>query len=799
MRRTALCALLTALSFGCGNGANSVVANDASNDLAVQDIPQQPPQDLPPPQDTPPAPDAPDDVTDVADASDVTDATDALPPGICATNADCATSADGPVCDPASRRCVACTEADNRCAAGSYCETLTHRCLPGCSDDRACMAVASDAGTDGGPAPAYRCDTAARRCVECVTDAHCGAGSLCVANVCVPGCNDGHACPTGQTCCANACVDTRSSTASCGACNARCEPANAAPACRNGVCAVGMCLGSFGDCDNSTANGCETDTQTTVSHCGGCGMACATRPNSTVTCAAGRCAYACNTGFSDCDGDPSNGCEVDTRTSTSHCGACGRACTPPNGTAACMAGVCAIARCDTNFGDCDGNASNGCETDTRTSVSNCGACGTACVPRPNAVPVCALSRCALVCVSGFQDCDGDATNGCEVDIRTSATNCGGCGRACAVAGGEGRCVAGACSVATCAAGRADCDMSAANGCETDVAGNTANCGGCGVTCATRANAGTVCTSGACGFTCAANFGDCDMSATTGCETDTRTSTAHCGACGRACPTRANAASTCAAGTCGFTCNAGFADCDGDASNGCEVDTRTSLGNCGACGRACAPANATGVCIAGSCVVESCAANRANCDGNSANGCEVDLRTSAANCGTCGRACASGQSCYAALCSATCSDPTPIDFSVAGCTNVAPAGIASSQSNYTSGSTANFANDGNRCTGWNAGTYAPRWWMVDLRAVTDVRGVTLVPGMSPTTASVVHVLEASNDGSSWRTIRTVSQVMTSGQNYPIDFGTVQSLRYLRVTSTSSPSWISWVDVGVFRCP
>ncbi len=47
---------------------------------------------------------------------------------------------------------------------------------------------------------------------------------------------------------------------------------------------------------------------------------------------------------------------------------------------------------------------------------------------------------------------------------------------------------------------------------------------------------------------------------------------------------ANAAATCATGACALgACTAGFADCDGDSTNGCEVNTDTDNANCGACG------------------------------------------------------------------------------------------------------------------------------------------------------------------------------------------------------------------------
>jgi hypothetical protein len=39
--------------------------------------------------------------------------------------------------------------------------------------------------------------------------------------------------------------------------------------------------------------------------------------------------------------------------------------------------------------------------------------------------------------------------------------------------------------------------------------------------------------------------------------------------------------------CGFACSAGFSDCNGLGSDGCEVNTKSDKNNCGACGKACA--------------------------------------------------------------------------------------------------------------------------------------------------------------------------------------------------------------------
>ncbi|MFO0560348.1 MAG: hypothetical protein U0269_20190 [Polyangiales bacterium] len=89
-----------------------------------------------------------------------------------------------------------------------------------------------------------------------------------------------------------------------------------------------------------------------------------------------------------------------------------------------------------------------------------------------------------------------------------------------------------------------------------------------------------------------------MSAANGCEVNTGSSAANCGACGMVCASGANATATCASGVCRLTCNAGFANCDSNVANGCEVNTNTSAVHCGMCGRACA-AGAT--CTAGTCV------------------------------------------------------------------------------------------------------------------------------------------------------------------------------------------------------
>jgi hypothetical protein len=150
--------------------------------------------------------------------------------------------------------------------------------------------------------------------------------------------------------------------------------------------------------------------------------------------------------------------------------------------------------------------------------------------------------------------------------------------------------------------------------------------------------------------CAAGFDDCDGMASNGCEASLSAPTT-CGRCGNACTAPANATATCAAmGVCGFACGADFADCDRNAANGCEINVANgNARNCGGCGVECGLARAVSTCVARTCRVESCETGYGDCDGMSANGCESDLRTSSQHCGACGRSCASGTYCQASAC------------------------------------------------------------------------------------------------------------------------------------------------------
>jgi hypothetical protein len=94
------------------------------------------------------------------------------------------------------------------------------------------------------------------------------------------------------------------------------------------------------------------------------------------------------------------------------------------------AGICPAGRTD-----CDHDGT--CETDV-TTAANCGGCGLNCASGPHSTPTCMLGRCGLACDPGWGDCDGNASNGCESDLSTPGT-CGSCGNSCASACEAGQC------------------------------------------------------------------------------------------------------------------------------------------------------------------------------------------------------------------------------------------------------------------------------------------------------------------------------------------------------------------------
>ena len=156
-----------------------------------------------------------------------------------------------------------------------------------------------------------------------------------------------------------------------------CDPRpHSTATCGSGGCEY-ACLPDFFDCDGQPGNGCEADLMSSGLHCGTCQTKCGAKANATTQCVQGQCKSVCDLGKADCNGG-GDGCETDTDGSIDHCGDCGVVCSAgPHSKAACSSGACKLA-CDGGFADCNGLSSDGCEVDAGNDPQHCGTCGIAC-------------------------------------------------------------------------------------------------------------------------------------------------------------------------------------------------------------------------------------------------------------------------------------------------------------------------------------------------------------------------------------------------------------------------------------
>ncbi|MCC6791328.1 MAG: cellulase family glycosylhydrolase [Thermomicrobiales bacterium] len=283
---------------------------------------------------------------------------------------------------------------------------------------------------------------------------------------------------------------------------------------RTGVSAARLdCPPPYGDC----GVGICVDLQSDTYHCGFCFNACVGVPgpgqSSIGQCVGGQCQIVCEPGYYDCG----QGCS-DLLSDPFNCGSCWNACPPgqfcqngfclgpcPPGQLEC-GGVCVDVFFDPNHcGACYSSCNSALTCCYGTcaflldDVNNCGSCGNIC---PNDW-VCVYGVCQQDCPQGYvkcgvecqalgshlhcggcfdscdaygytdpRCCDGVPQGGICVDTAWDPANCGGCGIGCASQSGWGLCCSGAC---------------------VDPQTDPSNCGDCGVTCA----AGQTCTNGAC--------------------------------------------------------------------------------------------------------------------------------------------------------------------------------------------------------------------------------------------------------------------------------------------------------------
>jgi hypothetical protein len=574
--------------------------------------------------------------------------------------------------------CPGCA-VDQPCVSGDDCismECNERLCGPECPDGFAnCDKENENACEISVRTDVMNCGSCGNACDLPNAASECSAGECRIQT---DGCEDGFADCNGLP--GDGCeVNLVQDKLNCGACNKVCPVLNGEPFCEASACQI-TCSQGFDDCDNNRDNGCEKNVSRDVNNCGECNNKCTPQSGGTPYCKNDECGETvCPAGFGDCNGEPDdgpngNGCEVDLRIDADNCNTCGNICVANNATTACVNRVCQIDECDTGFDDCTLGYANGCETNINTSTDHCGGCGQECTIA-NGSPKCDTGDCAINSCSGtFRDCDSNPGTGCEVNIASNTKNCGGCGAMgsdCSTkyANATSTCSMSACSAPTCNPSYGDCTGGLTDGCETDTRSANSHCGGCGMACLQATMGANVstnnCVLSQCDPKCVGSFDTCDGNKFNGCEADTDSDQANCGACGIGCSTAAGAHVTsndCVGGDCDPQCSAPYDDCDTSRSNGCETNTDTSKTHCGGCGAAftCSEAAAAHVssndCSGGECD-PTCSGLWDDCDTSRFNGCETSVATDEDNCGgcdlVCGTANASATTCTGGDCHPSC--------------------------------------------------------------------------------------------------------------------------------------------------
>jgi hypothetical protein len=285
----------------------------------------------------------------------------------------------------------------------------------------------------------YSCDTVNNVCVLGNLDAGGDAGGAAGA----AGAAGSGGCTSAQKLCGDVCVQRTNPSFGCGGDN--CDPCpvppHASAGCESGACGVGTCEDGRGDCNGEASDGCELEVVTSE-HCGACQRTCSLSNASSSSCSAtGTCVPVCAPGALDCGSPPAtspdDGCETNPMNSDQNCGLCGSDCTTQGGGAGfrCNSGACGC----TSSAQCalSPSAAGTCNTGS----GRCSCDGTSCAVGEACDKSGPTNQCRC---NGGAGCDPSDVccplTGCT-DVSNDPANCGGCGKACT---GIQLCLLGAC-------------------------------------------------------------------------------------------------------------------------------------------------------------------------------------------------------------------------------------------------------------------------------------------------------------------------------------------------------------------
>lgn len=126
---------------------------------------------------------------------------------------------------------------------------------------------------------------------------------------------------------------------------------------------------------------------------------------------------------------------------------------------------------------------------------------------------------------------------------------------------------------------------------------------------------------------------------------------------------------------------------------------------------------------------------------------------------------------------------------------AAAGKPATASNAEAWNPPGNALDGDIHSGWNSGGFAPQWFEVDLGADVPVTCMRLLPDQRPD-GSVTHQVVGRTTSGQEVLLARYEGFAAGGQWLELASETAVPVRYVRIATSASPSWIAWFEVELF---
>lgn len=108
---------------------------------------------------------------------------------------------------------------------------------------------------------------------------------------------------------------------------------------------------------------------------------------------------------------------------------------------------------------------------------------------------------------------------------------------------------------------------------------------------------------------------------------------------------------------------------------------------------------------------------------------------------------------------------------------------------------NHAVDGDTLTGWNAGNFVPQWIELDLGADMTLSCIRLLVDTNPD-CDVLHYLIGRTNGGDEVTLASYSGPVRNRQWLELATLTPMPVRFLRVSTTVTQSWVAWFEIQAF---